>query len=82
MQDIHFYDLQALFSKQLGNMSANVQGLARGMFLPLALVRITVNNVVKSRSPLTSRSFAVLWTGGTQEEVSSLSFIQAACVAR
>jgi hypothetical protein len=37
VQDIHFYDLQALFSKQLGNMTANVQGLARGMFLPKAL---------------------------------------------
>jgi len=41
VQDIHFYDLQALFAKQLGNMTANVQGLARGMFLPFALVSIS-----------------------------------------
>ncbi|GAA6037743.1 hypothetical protein JCM8097_002319 [Rhodosporidiobolus ruineniae] len=34
----HFYDLQALFEKRLGWMSANVQGLARGMFLLKALV--------------------------------------------
>ncbi|KAM0749528.1 glycoside hydrolase [Meredithblackwellia eburnea MCA 4105] len=33
----HFYDLQALFSKALGEMSANVQGLSRGMFLLKAL---------------------------------------------
>ncbi|KAM0787111.1 hypothetical protein ACM66B_006366 [Microbotryomycetes sp. NB124-2] len=33
----HWYDLQALFSKSLGHMSANVQGLSRGMFLLKAL---------------------------------------------
>ncbi|GAA5984632.1 hypothetical protein JCM11641_004546 [Rhodosporidiobolus odoratus] len=33
----HWYDLQALFEKKLGWMSANVQGLARGMFLLKAL---------------------------------------------
>ncbi|GAA6062034.1 hypothetical protein JCM10212_005467 [Sporobolomyces blumeae] len=33
----HWYDLQALFEKRLGWMSANVQGLARGMFLLKAL---------------------------------------------
>ncbi|GAA5890521.1 hypothetical protein JCM6882_002948 [Rhodosporidiobolus microsporus] len=33
----HWYDLQALFEKRLGWMSANVQGLAKGMFLLKAL---------------------------------------------
>lgn len=33
----HFYDLNVLFSKHHGPMSVNVQGLARGMFLPQAL---------------------------------------------
>ncbi|KAK4056119.1 hypothetical protein OIO90_002850 [Microbotryomycetes sp. JL221] len=33
----HWYDLQALFGKSLGHMSANVQGLSRGMFLLKAL---------------------------------------------
>ncbi|KDE05055.1 hypothetical protein, variant [Microbotryum lychnidis-dioicae p1A1 Lamole] len=33
----HWYDLQALFTKSLGFMTANVQGLARGMFLLRAL---------------------------------------------
>ncbi|GAA5959872.1 hypothetical protein JCM21900_005989 [Sporobolomyces salmonicolor] len=33
----HWYDLQTLFEKRLGWMSANVQGLARGMFLLKAL---------------------------------------------
>ncbi|GAA6017473.1 hypothetical protein JCM11491_006836 [Sporobolomyces phaffii] len=33
----HWYDLQALFGKRLGWMSANVQGLAKGMFLLKAL---------------------------------------------
>ncbi|GAA5943957.1 uncharacterized protein JCM15063_006127 [Sporobolomyces koalae] len=33
----HWYDLQALFEKRLGWMSANVQGLAKGMFLLRAL---------------------------------------------
>ncbi|GAA5828536.1 hypothetical protein JCM11251_000840 [Rhodosporidiobolus azoricus] len=33
----HWYDLQALFEKRLAWMSANVQGLAKGMFLLKAL---------------------------------------------
>ncbi|KAH8918208.1 glycoside hydrolase family 5 protein [Atractiella rhizophila] len=33
----HFYDLNVLFSKQLGTMSVNVQGLSRGMFILKAL---------------------------------------------
>ncbi|CAG9941770.1 unnamed protein product [Clonostachys rosea f. rosea IK726] len=33
----HFYDLNVLFSKHHAWMSVNVQGLSRGMFLPLAL---------------------------------------------
>ncbi|WVQ85927.1 hypothetical protein IAT38_008095 [Cryptococcus sp. DSM 104549] len=33
----HWYDLNALFKKQYGFMSVNVQGLARGMFLLKAL---------------------------------------------
>ncbi|GJN94713.1 hypothetical protein Rhopal_007804-T1 [Rhodotorula paludigena] len=33
----HWYDLQTLFEKKLGFMTANVQGLARGMFLLKAL---------------------------------------------
>ncbi|BGP11918.1 hypothetical protein JCM10049v2_007838 [Rhodotorula toruloides] len=33
----HWYDLQTLFEKKLGWMSANVQGLSRGMFLLKAL---------------------------------------------
>ncbi|GAA6010167.1 hypothetical protein JCM10207_005648 [Rhodosporidiobolus poonsookiae] len=33
----HWYDLQALFEKRLGWMTANVQGLAKGMFLLKAL---------------------------------------------
>ncbi|ODO10633.1 hypothetical protein I350_01230 [Cryptococcus amylolentus CBS 6273] len=33
----HWYDLNMLFKKQAGFMSVNVQGLARGMFLPRAL---------------------------------------------
>ncbi|EJU01559.1 glycoside hydrolase family 5 protein [Dacryopinax primogenitus] len=33
----HWYDLNALFKKQFGNVSVNVQGLSRGMFLLKAL---------------------------------------------
>nr|XP_019051096.1 cytoplasmic protein [Kwoniella bestiolae CBS 10118]OCF30026.1 cytoplasmic protein [Kwoniella bestiolae CBS 10118] len=33
----HWYDLNALFKKQFGYMTVNVQGLSRGMFLPKAL---------------------------------------------
>ncbi|KAG8740377.1 hypothetical protein FRC10_004386 [Ceratobasidium sp. 414] len=33
----HWYDLNALFSKAFGQMSVNVQGLARGMFVLRAL---------------------------------------------
>jgi hypothetical protein len=33
----HWYDLNALFSKVFGDLSINVQGLSRGMFLPRAL---------------------------------------------
>ncbi|TNY21435.1 cytoplasmic protein [Rhodotorula diobovata] len=33
----HWYDLQTLFEKKLGFMTANVQGLSRGMFLLKAL---------------------------------------------
>lgn len=33
----HFYDLNVLFGKVHGAMSVNVQGLSRGLFLPMAL---------------------------------------------
>ncbi|KAG8760210.1 hypothetical protein FRC11_000765 [Ceratobasidium sp. 423] len=33
----HWYDLNALFSKEFGSMSVNVQGLSRGMFILRAL---------------------------------------------
>ncbi|ORY26618.1 putative cytoplasm protein, partial [Naematelia encephala] len=33
----HWYDLNALFKKSMGEMSVNVQGLARGMFILKAL---------------------------------------------
>ncbi|WRT70672.1 uncharacterized protein IL334_007670 [Kwoniella shivajii] len=33
----HWYDLNALFKKQFGNMTVNVQGLSRGMFILKAL---------------------------------------------
>jgi hypothetical protein len=33
----HWYDLNTMFTKKLGFMTVNVQGLARGMFLLKAL---------------------------------------------
>lgn len=32
----HWYDLNALFTRGYGNLTINVQGLAKGMFLPMA----------------------------------------------
>ncbi|EJD50795.1 glycoside hydrolase [Auricularia subglabra TFB-10046 SS5] len=33
----HWYDLRALFERSFGDLTINVQGLAKGMFLPLTL---------------------------------------------
>ncbi|KZT50302.1 glycoside hydrolase family 5 protein [Calocera cornea HHB12733] len=57
----HWYDLNAMFKKQFNGLSVNVQGLARGMFLPKALYwgdagakanyTLQIGNIVQSVYP-------------------------------